>query len=205
MISIGYWIQSIFFSLHNTKLFKKRSLFWKNNHLNSENKYPTNPPGNSDINQRAKIKLTMAYDWCNFVYNVIQFNMKTSTKVLSWTARILCILAILFISIFALDSFSSERTFWQNATAFLMHLIPSFVMLAILIIAWKWENIGGIILTIIGLALSIFVFVINFKRNHFPVAVSLRNAFMVTFPFILAGILFILSYFKKKKELSSFQ
>ena len=57
--------------------------------------------------------------------------MKTSTKALYWTARILCILAILFVSLFSLDSFSSERTFWQNTTAFLMHNIPSFILLAI--------------------------------------------------------------------------
>ena len=131
--------------------------------------------------------------------------MKTSTKVLYWTARILCILAILFISLFALDSVSSERTFWQNATALLMNLIPSFVLLAALIIAWKWEKTGGIILTIIGLALSIFVFVLNYKRNQFSVANSLKNALILAIPFVLAGILFILSHHRKKKELSNVQ
>jgi prolipoprotein diacylglyceryltransferase len=131
--------------------------------------------------------------------------MKTSTKALYWTARILCILAILFISLFALDSVSSERTFWQNATALLMSLIPSFVLLAALIIAWKWEKTGGIILTIIGLALSIFVFVLNYKRNHFSVAISLRNALILAIPFVLAGILFILSHYRTKKELSGVQ
>ena len=131
--------------------------------------------------------------------------MRTSTKVLYWTARILCILAILFISLFALDSVSSERTFWQNATALLMSLIPSFVLLAALIIAWKWEKTGGIILTIIGLALSIFVFVLNYKRNQFSVANSLKNALILAIPFVLAGILFILSHYRKKKELSGVQ
>ena len=131
--------------------------------------------------------------------------MRTSTKVLYWTARILCILAILFISLFALDSVSSERTFWQNATALLMSLIPSFVLLAALIIAWKWEKTGGIILTIMGLALSIFVFVLNYKRNQFSVANSLKNALIIAIPFVLAGILFILSHHRKKKELSGVQ
>jgi hypothetical protein len=75
--------------------------------------------------------------------------MKTSTKVFQWIPRILCILAILFVSLFALDAFSSERTFWQNVAAFLMNLIPSFVLLAVLIVAWKWEKVGGIILVIV--------------------------------------------------------
>jgi hypothetical protein len=131
--------------------------------------------------------------------------MKTSTKALYWTARIIGILAILLISLFSLDSFSSERTFIQNITAFLMHNIPSFILLASLIIAWKWEKIGGIILTIIGLAFSIFIFVFNYKRHHFPVMTCLLQALVVAMPFVLAGILFILSHFRSKKEFSSVQ
>ena len=131
--------------------------------------------------------------------------MKTSTKVLYWTARILCILAILFVSLFALDSFSFERTFWQNTTAFLMHLIPSFVLLASLIIAWKWEKVGGIILIIFGLAFSIFIFVFNYKRNQFPVMTCLMQALVIAMPFVLSGILFILSHYRKKKEFSGVQ
>ncbi|MGA2407343.1 MAG: hypothetical protein ABSF81_11420 [Bacteroidales bacterium] len=131
--------------------------------------------------------------------------MKTSTKVLHWTPRILGILAILLISLFSLDSFSSERTFWQNTTAFLMHNIPSFVLLAVLIVAWKWEKVGGIILIIIGLAFSIFIFVFNYKRNHFPVMTCLVGTLALAIPFVLAGILFILNYYRKKKELSGVQ
>lgn len=127
--------------------------------------------------------------------------MKTSTKALYWTARILCILAILFVSLFSLDSFSSERTLLQNATAFLMHNIPSLILLTILIIAWKWENVGGIILTIAGLAFSIFIFGFNYKRNQFPIMTCLVQALIIAIPFVLAGILFILSHFRKKKEL----
>jgi prolipoprotein diacylglyceryltransferase len=103
-----------------------------------------------------------------------------------------------------LDSFSSERSFWQNAAAFLMHLIPSFALLAVLIVAWKWEKVGGIILTIIGLAWCVFVFILNYKRTH-SVATSLLDTLMVAIPFVLAGILFILSHYRKMKELSGVQ
>lgn len=74
----------------------------------------------------------------------------------------------LFVSLFALDSSSSERTFWQNVLAFLKHLIPSFILLASLIIAWKWEKAGGILLTLAGLAFSISVFVLNYQGLHPP-------------------------------------
>jgi hypothetical protein len=131
--------------------------------------------------------------------------MKTSTKILHWTPRILCILAILFISLFALDSFSSERTFWQNTGAFLMHLIPSFVLLVILIVAWKWENIGGIILIIVGVFFCVLIFNLNYNQRHFTLWQSIRNVSMLCLPFVLAGILFILSHSAKKKELSGDQ
>jgi prolipoprotein diacylglyceryltransferase len=131
--------------------------------------------------------------------------MKTSTKVLHWLPRILCILSILFISMFSLDAFAPELTLWQQLGGFLIHNIPSFVLLAVLIVAWKWEKVGGIILTILGLALCIFVFILNYKRNHSSVATSLLDTLMVAMPFVLAGILFILSHYRKKKELSGVQ
>jgi hypothetical protein len=131
--------------------------------------------------------------------------MKTSTKILQWTPRILCILAILFVSLFALDSFSSERTFWQNIGAFLTHLIPSFVLFAILVVAWKWENIGGIILIIVGVVFCISIFNLNYNQRHFTLWQSIRNVSLLCFPFVLAGVLFIISHYRKKKELSGVQ
>jgi hypothetical protein len=117
--------------------------------------------------------------------------MKTS-KLLHWLPRIICILAILFLSLFALDSFSPERTLMQNISIFLTHLIPSFCLILILIIAWKWEKTGGILLTVAGLAWTVFVFILNLKRTH-SVAASLMIILILGFPFILSGILFITS------------
>jgi hypothetical protein len=151
------------------------------------------------------IFIIMLFLWSNkyFIlqYNLIYFNMKTSIKVLHWTPRILCILAILFVSLFALDSFSSELTFWQNIAALMMHLIPSFILLAVLIIAWKWEKVGGITLTIFGLAFWIFIFIVNLNRTH-SVVTSLMISLILCIPFVLAGILFIRSHFRKKEEIS---
>lgn len=128
--------------------------------------------------------------------------MKTSNNVLKWLPRIICLLAILFISMFALDSFSPNRTIMQNATEFGIHLIPSFILLVILIIAWNWELIGGILLTIAGLAWCTFVFVINLRRTHSAWA-GLMIMAMLGLPFVVAGILFISNHFRKKREMST--
>lgn len=148
------------------------------------------------------IYLTSPFYWYNLHEILIHCIMKTSSRIIQWTPRILCILAILFISLFALDSFSSERTFWQNAAAFLMHLIPTFVLLAVLIVAWKWEKAGGIILTIVAVALGIFAFNINYNQRHFTLMQSIINVSILCLPFILAGVLFIVSHYSKKKGLS---
>ncbi len=106
-------------------------------------------------------------------------------------------LAILFISLFAADAFSPGLTIWQQLGAFIIHLIPSFILLAFLIVAWKWEYVGGIIFIIIGLGLSPFVFMHNYKMNQ-SIWMSLGIIMIITVPFIIVGGLFIVSHFKKK-------
>jgi len=80
-----------------------------------------------------------------------------------------------------------------------MNLIPTFVLIALLIIAWKWELIGGITFAIIGLAMSPFIYSHNFRMNQ-SVGKSLEVLLIITVPFIIIGILFIVSHYLKKKQ-----
>jgi hypothetical protein len=100
---------------------------------------------------------------------------------------------------FAADAFAPGLTIWQQLGEFVMHLIPSFILLALLIVAWKWELAGGIIFAVIGLALSPFVYMHNYAMNH-SVGMSLGIIAMITLPFFVVGVLFIISHNKKKKE-----
>ena len=67
----------------------------------------------------------------------------SSSRVLYWAPRVLALLFIAFVSLFALDVFQEGRGFWQTILALTMHLIPSFVLLAILVVAWRWEWMGA--------------------------------------------------------------
>ena len=69
----------------------------------------------------------------------------TLKKILYWTPRIASILFILFVSLFALDVFDAGYTFGETLLALFMHLIPSFTLLAALILAWKQEWIGALL------------------------------------------------------------
>ena len=127
--------------------------------------------------------------------------MKKSIKIFQWLPRIICILAILFVSLFAADAFAPELTIWQQIGAFLIHLIPSFILVALLVVAWKWEYIGGIIFIVIGLGFSPIIFIHNYNMNH-SVGMSLGIILAITFPFIVVGILFIISHFVKKRNVN---
>jgi len=125
--------------------------------------------------------------------------MNPKIKLFHWLPRIICILAILFVSMFALDSFAPGLTIGQQLGAFFMHLIPSFILIAFLVVAWKWEMIGGIILLITGLGLSPFIYLLNHNRNGFTVWNSLFVVLLINIPFVVVGVLFIVSHFLKKR------
>ena len=66
-----------------------------------------------------------------------------SKRTLFWTPRALSILFIAFLSIFALDVFDEGLSFWRTLIALTMHLTPCFVLIAVLVLAWRWEWIGA--------------------------------------------------------------
>lgn len=125
--------------------------------------------------------------------------MKTSLKIVQWIPRVLCILAILFVSMFALDSFDSRMSAWEQIQAFFMHMIPSFILTIFLIVAWKRELIGGAILLILAVGLIPTLYMQNYQMNH-SVWWSLLVILTINVPFIITGILFILSHYLKKKN-----
>ena len=120
-------------------------------------------------------------------------------KAFYWSPRILCILAILFISLFALDAFGDGKTIGEQLLDFLIHLIPSFVLLAFLLVAWKWELIGGIIFMLIGIGFTPLIYKHNYSMNH-SVGMSIGIIACITIPFAIVGILFIVGYKLKKRH-----
>jgi hypothetical protein len=94
---------------------------------------------------------------------------------------------------FAFDAFEPALTMWQAMGHFLIHLLPSFVLCTLLLIAWRHEKTGGLLLMLTGLALSPFVFRLNYERNHFTLSNSLLVVLIINMPFVLAGLLFIVS------------
>lgn len=114
-------------------------------------------------------------------------------KAIHWLPRILTILAICFVSLFALDAFDSNMTIMQQIIGFLMHLIPSFILLVLLGIAWNYKLTGGIIFVVTGVVFGIFLYIWNFRMNH-NVLTTLGIVASLALPFVISGILFMLDY-----------
>lgn len=113
------------------------------------------------------------------------------SKIIYWLPRILMMLFIIFISIFALDSFNGEASLLQKIGGFLIHLIPTYILIALLLVSWKWEWIGGIAFFLLG------VFYIVWVWGKFPVSVY----FGISGPLFIISILFFVGWFKREKNL----
>ena len=107
---------------------------------------------------------------------------QTVEKILFWSPRGLGILIAVFVSLFALDVFAEGYSFWETIGALLMHLIPTFVILVVLGIAWRWEWIGGFLFVVLGV-LYITLF---WEPSNLPAYL------LISGPLFLAGILFLL-------------
>jgi len=111
---------------------------------------------------------------------------RPAKRLLYWTPRVLCILFAAFISIFAADVFSEGRGFWQTALALLMHLIPTFFIVAVLIVSWRREWIGGILFILLGALYIVWAWNKPFAKWDVFL--------MIAGPPVLTGVLFLLNW-----------
>ncbi len=110
-------------------------------------------------------------------------------KTLYWIPRILCLLFAAFISLFALDVFEGSHGFWQTVLAFLIHLIPTAIVLALLAICWRWDWIGGVVFPGLGL-LYVVMFWGRFPWSAYALIVG---------PLMILGALFVASWRVRRK------
>jgi hypothetical protein len=116
--------------------------------------------------------------------------MKTPLRrLLFWTPRILCLLFAAFISLFATGVFDEGYGGWKTALALLIHLIPTWIVLAVLFLAWRREWVGGLIFVALGAAYLILAW----GRFHWSAYLSISG------PLFLIGVLFSLSWLYRRE------
>lgn len=112
-----------------------------------------------------------------------------------WTPRVLTIIFILFLALFSSDVFSPGLSFWQILGGLFMHNIPSFILIIVLIIAWKHEIVGGIAFVLAGI-LYIASLLMNPQLEWYMLSWSLT----ISGPAFLIGVLFFVNWRLKKKQ-----
>jgi len=114
----------------------------------------------------------------------------TGKRVLFWTPRILGILFAIFVSMFAFDVFDQGYGVWRTILALLINLVPAYLVIIALIVAWQREWLGAILF----IALAVLYVVWGWGRQ------SLVAYLVIAGPLILVGGLFLLNW-KYKAEL----
>lgn len=108
-------------------------------------------------------------------------------SIIVWSARVLAMAGILFVSAFALDVLGTGLPLPEIALALFIQLLPGLALAVILAITWRNEWLGGILFVLAGL--SPFVLFSN------PKWVNL----MLGSPFLLSGLLFLTSNYMKPR------
>ncbi len=99
---------------------------------------------------------------------------------------------------FSLDVFDMDLGFWGTVAGLLMHNIPTFILLAVVIVSWKREIVGGVAFILAGMA-YIAVLLKTILENQPHQWYMLSWSLVIAGPAFLIGILFIVGWYKKKK------
>lgn len=102
---------------------------------------------------------------------------------LLWTPRAVGLLVVLFLGMFALDAFAGQGIL-RAIPAFLIHLLPSFALLAIVLVAWRRPLVGAIAFSLLALLYA---------------ATTLRRPdwiLVIAGPPLVAGMLYLASWLR---------
>jgi hypothetical protein len=114
-------------------------------------------------------------------------------KIMFWVPRTIMILFILLISMFALDAFDGDASLIKKIAGFLIHLIPTFILIILLVLSWKREWIGVFFCPLLGL---LYIFLGMGK-------ISLVVFFIISGPLFISGILFMVNWINRKSYLKT--
>jgi hypothetical protein len=112
----------------------------------------------------------------------------TPNRFLCWAPRILSIVFAAFLCLFAADVFGGSRGFWRTALALVMHLIPVFILIAVIVFAWKRPWLAALFFPL----LAVVHLVTMWGRLDWQGYVLIEG------PLVLMGVLYLLSWRARK-------
>ena len=116
---------------------------------------------------------------------------------LYWTPRIVSIAFIVFLALFSLDVITPEATPWQILGGLVMHNIPVFILIIVLVIAWKREYVVAFAFAFAGL-LYLLLMLVSAIRNPLE-WYALSYSVIIAGPAFGIAVLFYLNWKKKNR------
>lgn len=110
-----------------------------------------------------------------------------------WAPRVLSIMFIAFLALFSLDVITPESSLKEIIVGLIMHNIPVFIMIIVLVIAWKHEIVGAIAFLLAGV-----IYVVFTTRSGLDWRIALSWSMTIAGPAFLIGALFLVNWFKKR-------
>jgi hypothetical protein len=110
-------------------------------------------------------------------------------KIIYWLPRILSLIFVLFLSLFALDVLG-QFSGWSTILALLVHLLPALILLALTIIAWKHDLVGMIVFLVFAVY---YVWTAGLDRHWSWYA-------FISGPAVVVGVLFFFSWLQKRRS-----
>ncbi|MCX6810015.1 MAG: hypothetical protein NTZ65_04720 [Candidatus Berkelbacteria bacterium] len=99
---------------------------------------------------------------------------------------------------FSLDVFEPGLSAKDIAIGLFMHNIPALALLAVVVISWKHEIVGGVVFILAGIAYITWVLTSSrFEGNIWAPSLIIGG------PAFVIGVLFILNWIKKKQTKNS--
>ena len=118
-------------------------------------------------------------------------NRKTS-RLLYWAPRLLSVLFVLHISLFAFEAFMLHLSFWRALLTFAWYLIPAAILAVLVALAWLRPWIGGAGFTAIGF---LYAWYLSSRFGRFRwdyMAISGVPAFLI-------GVLFLANWLWRRE------
>lgn len=116
-----------------------------------------------------------------------------------WLPRVLAVLFIAFLSLFALDVFQKGIGPLQTAIALAMHLIPSLVLLIAVILAWRWAWIGALFFGAAGIWVLYPVWVKPLLFYQTAPRHQVIGSLMIAGPALLIAVLFLVGWVMRRR------
>ncbi len=113
-----------------------------------------------------------------------------SSKILTWTPRVLSALIAFMFGLLATDAFHQAGNKIVQFGDFLIHLLPCFLVIGASFTAWYWPKPGGWAFLILAASYLVTT----------GVGADLQAHLVITIPLAVCGILFLASAWLEKRE-----